>query len=281
MTCTDAQAIWGLQLTQPKREVLRAYLDRANAEGVSNPTIREIAWMTDYHERHAQRLTRALEADGILIARPVPGKPTEYRFDLSKAAVKPAFGEGVTIVTPDIQIAPHEMSPLTSDSTPDIPTGDIQIAPLASHTSAGKSFKTQEQRQEQEQVLKDKSTTTTTTNASEQARVFRLYEQNIGVLAPLIADAIKDAIRTYTAAWVADAIEVAVEHNVRKWAYIASILERWIVDGKNSPRPNTVKGAHPARAAPNGNGKHAPPVQAGNDGIFGLKQAQAAKQEAK
>jgi len=62
--------------------------------------------------------------------------------------------------------------------------------------------------------------------------IFSLYEQNIGMLTPLIADQLRDAENTYPPEWVRDAIKEAVNHGKRSWSYIAAILERWSVEGK-------------------------------------------------
>ena len=59
----------------------------------------------------------------------------------------------------------------------------------------------------------------------ERPNVFQLYEENIGPLTPLIADALKDAEATYSEAWVADAIERAVKRNVRNWQFIQAALK--------------------------------------------------------
>lgn len=62
--------------------------------------------------------------------------------------------------------------------------------------------------------------------------IFKLYEENIGPLTPLIADTLKDAETEYTADWVADAIEHALKQNVRNWKYIDAILRRWKEEGR-------------------------------------------------
>ncbi len=68
----------------------------------------------------------------------------------------------------------------------------------------------------------------------ERPTIYRLYEENIGPLTPMIADALKDAEKDYTAVWVADAIRVAVDNNARSWRYIQSVLERWRKEGRSS-----------------------------------------------
>ncbi|MCI0396255.1 MAG: DnaD domain protein [Chloroflexi bacterium] len=67
----------------------------------------------------------------------------------------------------------------------------------------------------------------------ERPNIFVLYEQNIGPLTPLIADELRDAEQNYPLSWIAEAIELAVENNVRKWRYVLAILERWRQEGKS------------------------------------------------
>jgi DnaD/phage-associated family protein len=62
--------------------------------------------------------------------------------------------------------------------------------------------------------------------------VFKLYEENIGPLTPMIADTLKDAEQTYSPEWLAEAIEVAVKQNARKWNYVDAILRRWKEEGR-------------------------------------------------
>jgi DnaD/phage-associated family protein len=55
--------------------------------------------------------------------------------------------------------------------------------------------------------------------------IFAMYEENIGVLSPMIVDALKDAQAEYSVEWIEEAIKIAVEANVRQWRYIIKILE--------------------------------------------------------
>jgi DnaD/phage-associated family protein len=66
------------------------------------------------------------------------------------------------------------------------------------------------------------------------ANIFGLYEQNIGIITPMIAEELKEAERTYPAQWIEDAFREAVALNKRSWRYIARILERWASEGKDS-----------------------------------------------
>jgi DnaD/phage-associated family protein len=65
----------------------------------------------------------------------------------------------------------------------------------------------------------------------EQANIFKLYEENLGALTPLIADALKDAEKDYPGEWIAEAIEIAVKSNKRNWRYVEAILKRWKEEG--------------------------------------------------
>ncbi|HAL17968.1 MAG TPA: hypothetical protein DCP32_14855 [Anaerolineaceae bacterium] len=58
----------------------------------------------------------------------------------------------------------------------------------------------------------------------ERPNIYRLYEQNVGPLTPLIADALREAEATYPMEWITEAVRAAVEANVRRWRYIDAIL---------------------------------------------------------
>ncbi len=64
--------------------------------------------------------------------------------------------------------------------------------------------------------------------------IFTLYEQNIGLITPLIAEDLREAEKTYPPQWIAEAFKEAVALNKRSWRYIARILERWASEGKDS-----------------------------------------------
>lgn len=66
----------------------------------------------------------------------------------------------------------------------------------------------------------------------ERPNIFILYEQNIGPLTPMIAEELRVAEQDYPPRWIEEAIQLAVENNVRKWRYILTILERWRQEGR-------------------------------------------------
>ena len=67
----------------------------------------------------------------------------------------------------------------------------------------------------------------------ERPNIFQLYENNIGPLTPLIADTLRDAENTYPETWIQEAVEIAIESNVRKWKYIEAILRSWKEEGRH------------------------------------------------
>ncbi len=68
--------------------------------------------------------------------------------------------------------------------------------------------------------------------AAERPNIFELYEQNIGLLTPMMSDVLRDVENTYPIAWVEEAMQIAVENNKRNWRYVEAILKRWAVEGK-------------------------------------------------
>lgn len=71
-------------------------------------------------------------------------------------------------------------------------------------------------------------------DTEEPPDIFTLYEQNIGMLTPMIAEELREAERLYPQTWIKDAIKEAVASNKRNWRYIAAILERWSTEGKGN-----------------------------------------------
>ena len=69
--------------------------------------------------------------------------------------------------------------------------------------------------------------------ADERPNIFTLYEQNIGVLTPIIADTLVDAEKTYPSAWIEEAMKIAVERNARNWRFIEAILRSWKEKGRD------------------------------------------------
>ncbi len=62
--------------------------------------------------------------------------------------------------------------------------------------------------------------------------IFALYEQNVGLVQPILAQELMEAEDTYPAEWIEEAFRIAAEHNVRNWRYVRAILERWAAEGR-------------------------------------------------
>jgi DnaD/phage-associated family protein len=63
--------------------------------------------------------------------------------------------------------------------------------------------------------------------------IFSLYEQNIGLITPLMAETLIEAERTYPVEWIEEAVKIAVERNARNWRFIDAILRSWKEKGRN------------------------------------------------
>ena len=61
--------------------------------------------------------------------------------------------------------------------------------------------------------------------------IFKLYEENIGPLTPMIAEILKDCEKDYPYEWISDAVQEAVLANARSWRYVESILRSWKENG--------------------------------------------------
>jgi DnaD/phage-associated family protein len=68
--------------------------------------------------------------------------------------------------------------------------------------------------------------------ASERGNVFQLYEENIGPLTPLVAEALREAEELYPFEWLEEALREAALQNKRSWSYAAAILRRWATEGR-------------------------------------------------
>jgi DNA replication protein len=69
--------------------------------------------------------------------------------------------------------------------------------------------------------------------AGEQPNIYKLYEDNIGMLTPMIADELSEAEKLYPQDWIRDAIKEAVLYNKRNIKYIVRILENWAAEGRS------------------------------------------------
>ena len=73
--------------------------------------------------------------------------------------------------------------------------------------------------------------------------IFSLYEENVGMLTPMLVEKLKDAEQSYPEPWIEEAFRIAIERNRRNWRYIEAILQRWTTEGKD----NGESGRHPKK----------------------------------
>lgn len=66
-----------------------------------------------------------------------------------------------------------------------------------------------------------------------KSNLFKLYEENIGALTPLLSDMLREAEKNYPSMWFEEAFEMAVSRNIRNWKYVEAILARWKEKGKD------------------------------------------------
>lgn len=61
-----------------------------------------------------------------------------------------------------------------------------------------------------------------------------LYQDNITLITPIMADTLKDAAEEFPdVSWYAPAFKIAVENNSRSWKYIYTILKNWKEKGRD------------------------------------------------
>ena len=79
--------------------------------------------------------------------------------------------------------------------------------------------------------------------------IYKLYEANIGLLVPMIAEVLDRDAKEYPYSWIECAVALAVKNEARSWRYVEAVLKRWKVDGfdgrvrkaDRSPRRDTVE----------------------------------------
>lgn len=68
--------------------------------------------------------------------------------------------------------------------------------------------------------------------AEQRLSLLDLYEQNIGLITPMLVDELREAEERYPAEWIEAAMREAVRANARSWRYIRKVLERWASHGR-------------------------------------------------
>jgi DnaD/phage-associated family protein len=65
------------------------------------------------------------------------------------------------------------------------------------------------------------------------SEIVKFYEQNVGILTPVLIEDMKDFSENFTGqvSWVGPAFKEAASNNARRWSYVRAILERWQEEG--------------------------------------------------
>jgi DnaD/phage-associated family protein len=66
----------------------------------------------------------------------------------------------------------------------------------------------------------------------DRPKIFAVYEQNIGILTPMIADDLNDWLDTVPESWIEAAIKIASQANKRSMRYVSGILRRCNNEGR-------------------------------------------------
>ena len=86
--------------------------------------------------------------------------------------------------------------------------------------------------------------------ASMPADAFRTYEENIGLLSPMIRESILAALEDFTDDDITRAIRIAVENESRSWSFVAGVLRRWSREGIPDERTDGTTGGADDRRVP-------------------------------
>jgi DNA replication protein len=71
--------------------------------------------------------------------------------------------------------------------------------------------------------------------------IFALYEQNIGLITPIMAETLMDAEKQYPVEWIEDALKIAVTRNARNWRFVEAILRSWKEKGRDEKDQRSSK----------------------------------------
>ncbi len=81
--------------------------------------------------------------------------------------------------------------------------------------------------------MHDSNWTAETAEATKRPNLFDLFEQEIGIITPVVADELKAAETEYPREWIETALREAALSGKRSWPYVRAILRRWNREGKS------------------------------------------------
>lgn len=139
------------------------------------------------------------------------------------------YGTRTSIGTPSVPVT-STPSVHTKPIVKPNPKDNNNSAPVASSEPVSAPLPIQETTAKRRSRLDD----------TDMATVSTAYENEIGMITSMVADTLSEALDTYPAAWIVEAIKLAVENNARRWRYIKAILENWRIEGKADRKPKTT-----------------------------------------
>lgn len=90
-------------------------------------------------------------------------------------------------------------------------------------------------------ILSKKQTRNDEPDAS-LAEISKVYQSEIGLITPMIADELREASTAYPLQWILDAIRESARQNKRGWKYILAILTRWKAQGNQEAMKRPQQG---------------------------------------
>ncbi len=211
--------------------IATVYADHAWEDGShAYPAIETVAKITGFSDRTIQRYLRLLEKNLLKLDGKGPRGTNKYKFTLRETkdgSIGLVVREGDSLTPPA-----NEEKPADSGDT-QTPRQAVGGDTESGDTESGDTGVTQTNNPSLVLVVND----------AEIAKVAKFYEQEIGALTSLIADAIRDACSEYPADWIYEAITIAVNNNSRRWNYVLAILKNCKAAGKR-PSLNKLEAKH-------------------------------------
>lgn len=262
--------------------ILLALADRASEDGVCWPSLEALAERARLADtRHVRRILRKLEQQGDIHTIPGAGRGNT---SLYLVCIGMTDQEIVTVLVKRCNVPIKDamraadmietlrMTPTPVPIKPDIPAQKGADTPSFVEPEKGASTREkgvstrekgarrppgtvknhQEPSEDDNNQIARAPTSAPSSSSSPPppdgyAAVREAYEQNIGLLTPIISKRIQEALRTYPLEWIVLAIERAVAAEKRRWDYVAGVLRNWQAEGfQNGNGKQTTNGKNGA-----------------------------------
>jgi DnaD/phage-associated family protein len=203
--------VWELPETpdfgRAEKIVLLAYADHADSNGRNiYPSVDLMSRKTFYGERAVQMTTRKLEKAGYLI----PDGKGPHGTNRWRIPIVTTEDGGAKIAPPQNKDAKNAPEGIAPEGIAPEPSVEVFNPPATAGT---------------------------------RGEVFRMFEQEIGILTPMIRDAINAWQNDVPHQWIIDAMRRAVVANKRSWAYVEAILKAWKAKGAQDTRSKQERGS--------------------------------------